>query len=177
MRCDPDLAYDWLKIFAHRDPALAVRGPVIEAVDALREPDRIDLIEALVAGPIAASLIPRLVGRTVHVYAALLKLDGLKDFHLRPLAGKPDEEWTGLAKLAMAEGHEPRSVAEACFEVGHAWSGYGQEYWSRWDRAFAELENNPEKCLREVARYGRKLAQEDARRAAARKRQHELDGL
>lgn len=108
------------------------------------------------------------------VYERLLQLDRLRDYHLEPLAGKPDADWEKLARLALRAGYGPRAVAKATFLGEYSYGGSGHDYWSAWDRAFSELENDED--LREVARYGRERAQEEIRKAAAEERQLALEG-
>ncbi len=175
---DPELAFKWLGLFLKRDsePLAAVRRGLVKTVGVLRKAHLLALVEQLDPGLLAHWLLPHLIGRRASVYSKLLGLDRLKDYHLRPLAGKPNAEWAELAKLALTTGHEPRDIARASFQEIHSYSSFGQEYWAEWDGAFAELESNPDEDLREVARYGRDQAQGWIRRAAARQRQHDLDG-
>ncbi len=186
LAADSELALEWVTGFLDSDPrpASAVSGIVRKAVDALDTAGRLSVLERFDAdNAIADWLMPRVVGRSLAVFRRLLELDQLQRLHLRPFSGRPDQEWIKLARFALEEGKEPRSIAQASFLSGSFLdqngfgSDHGREHWTQWDRAFAELEDDPNEDLREVARYGREQAQEEIRRSTARKRQHELDGL
>jgi hypothetical protein len=175
---DGNLAFEWLNLFLDRDSgSTEIRGPVAKAVDALCEAHRLAIIESMGPGPLAYRLLPRLVCRKVAVYTGLLAFERLKDFHLRPLEGLPDEEWAGLARLALDAGFDPYEIARASLVGIHSYTGYGREYWVEWDRAFAELEVHSDEELRKIGHYGRQQAKENLRQAAAERRQHELHGI
>jgi len=52
----------------------------------------------------------------------------------------------------------------------------GQDHWSQWDQAFAVFEAHPEEELREVARHGRRIAQNHIHGATSEQRRDELCG-
>ena len=186
LSADSELARQWVTGFLDSDPqpVSAASRIVAEAIDALDTAGRLAVLERLhLDDAIAYWLLPRIVGRDLTVFHRLLEMDQLQRHHLRPLSGRPDQKWISLARLALKEGKEPRSIALASFLSGSFLNedglvnGDGREYWAQWDRAFAELENDPNEDLREVARYGQERVREESQKSAARKRQHELDGL
>jgi hypothetical protein len=174
LSADPDLAKAWLDNLLGRDStlelALRYRRTYVKAIGSLQESHRLAILERLEPGLWADQLLPHLVGRNATVYERLLRLERLRDYHLEPLAGQPDADWVNLARLALLSGHEPRAVARASF------LGSGHDYWSAWDRAFSKLEDHSDEDLREVARYGRELAQEEIRNAATEARKRDLEG-
>jgi hypothetical protein len=172
---DSTLARDWLEVLIDRDVDLTflTRGPVFEALNALTEADRLQILGKLQPGKFADWELPRLVNRNAAVYRRLLEIDRLKGCQLRPLGGEPDGNWPELAKLALEAGHDPLAIARAAFDPTHVFSEYSP---SAWDRSFAKLEDDLDPNLREVARHGRKLAQRDIQRSAAEQRELELEG-
>ena len=185
LSADPELSLEWLEEYLDTDPAPPFTSSrlVLTAVDALEAEGRLVILERLEAGSLADWLLPRLVGRDLAVFGRLLELCHLQRHHLRPLSGRPDPEWCALARLALDKGIEPCRIARASFLTGSSLSedgsgpDHGLEYWTRWDRAFAELEKDRDEDLSEVARYGRERTQSEIRRSATRKRKRELDGL
>jgi hypothetical protein len=178
---EPKLALEWL-LTRLRDPDLPtyfLDGPFGTAIDALHPEHRTELVAELPAVSLLDSLLPRLVGRDAGLYRQLLGRSQLRDYHLVPLSGKPDEAWTNLAVLALDAGYAPEGIAEATIRGSgtHFYAGPGVDYWEGWARAFAALEGDPRAEIREVGRQGRKIVEHDLERARARREEIALRGL
>lgn len=177
---DADLSFDWLRARLREDDlpwSFLGDSPFAHAVRALRREQRQELLRELQPISILRSLIPGLVEKDVDLFRNLLALPSLVDYHLEPLEGLPDQDWEGLALAALEAGYAPSRVAAATFESSFSFAGSGIEYWSRWDEAFAKLEDHSSKALREVARYGRQEAQRQIQKAQETQRRYELQGL
>jgi hypothetical protein len=179
---DPDLALDWLRARL-RDPdspQYFLGGPFASAIQALRREQRAQLLGELPALPILNSLLPPLVERDTELYRQLLVRAELRDFHLIPLAGKPDEAWSELAILALDAGHLPERIADAAIwgrqpAEPHAWPGV--DYWSGWRQAFAPLRAHSRADMREVGRYGQEHVDPHLQRAQSEQEQISLHGF
>lgn len=177
---DADLSLDWLRARLQEDGlpwGFMGDSPFAHAVRTLRREQRQELLRELQPISILRSLIPGLVEKDVDLYRNLLALPSLADYHLEPLEGLPDQDWEGLALAALEAGYELSRVAGATFESSYSFAGSGIEYWSRWDEAFAKLEDHSSEDLREVARYGRQEAQRQIQKAQEVQRRYELQGL
>lgn len=177
---DADLSLDWLRTrLKDGDLPWHFMGdsPFAHAVRSLRREQRFELLEELPPVSALQSLLPLLIQKNLELYRALLGRPSLRDYHLEPLEGLSEPGWDALAIAAIEAGHDPVRIAEAAFGSSHFYSGPGIEYWSRWDEAFAKLQDHPNPDLREVARQGRKRAQEKLDRAEERQRQVHLHGL
>jgi hypothetical protein len=179
---DPNLALDWLRARL-RDPdspGYFLGGPYSLAVQALRPEQRAELLDELLPVPILGSLLPRLVERNAELYQRLLVRHPLEDYHLAPLAGKPDDAWIALALLALDADKSPAQVAEAAVwgpGSHHLVTGAGVEYWEGWAQAFHSLEDHPSAEIREVGRQGRSVVEHDLQIARSRQEQIRLHGL
>lgn len=177
---DADLSLDWLRVrLKDDDLPRRFRGdsPFAHAVRSLRREQRFELLEELPPVSVLQSLLPLLIQKNLELYRVLLARPSLRDYHLEPLEGLSEPGWDALAIAAIEAGHDPARIAEAAFGSSHFYSGPGIEYWSRWDEAFAKLQDHPNLELREVAGQGRKRAQEELDRAEERQRQVHLHGL
>jgi hypothetical protein len=177
---DPDLALEWLR--AHlRDQELLVSpldGPFAAAVEALSREQRVELLRELHPAPTLHSLLPPLVGKDAELYRQLLARPQLRDYHLEPLGGRPDEDWSALAVAALESGHTPERVAAAAISGGsHFYAGPGVDHWQSWAEAFAALEGHARAEMREVGRHGKRTAGEELTKALLRKEQITLRGL
>jgi hypothetical protein len=178
---DPDLALDWLRARL-RDPEPAtffLSGPFASAVEALRYEQRAQLVGEMPAIPIIRFLLPPIVRQEPELYKQLLTVVWLRDYHLAPLAGKPDGPWIELAQLALEAGHPPERIAEAAVwgPGGHFFAGPSVDYWEEWAQAFAALEDHPRAEMREVGSRGRQIIGLDLQRARARQEQINLRGM
>jgi hypothetical protein len=181
---DPDLALDWLRARL-RDPGSAtyllsiLSRPFASAVEALRPGQRAQLVGEMPAVPMIRFLLPLIVRRDPELYRQLLAVVWLRDYHLAPLAGKPDDPWIELALLALEAGHLPERIAEAAVwgPGGHSFAGPGVDYWEEWARAFAALEDHPLAEVREIGRHGRQIVECDLQQARSRQEQIDLRGM
>jgi hypothetical protein len=164
---DSELALDWLRARLRDEDLpgwMSDGGVFARALSSLNQEQRLALLDELQPVPILQKLLPWLVRRDPKVYQKLLALRPLaeyQEYHLDPLAGAPDPSWVELAILALEAGYEARPIARATMFGGgsiHSFTGAGVEHWSEWDQAFAALEEHPREDLREVARWGRRIA-------------------
>jgi hypothetical protein len=177
---DPNLALEWL-LARVRDPESAVSpstGPLASAAQALRTEQRAQLVAEVTPAPILDSLLPPIVGRDPELYSQLLARTQLRDYHLAPLNGKPDQEWSQLAALALDAGYPPERIADAAaWGSGHFFAGPGVEYWEDWEQAFIALEEHPSVGMREVGRQGRRIVEGELKTARSKQEQIALHGF
>jgi len=176
---DPELALEWTLARMGLDElsrSLDNEEALNSAVSALSGDQRRRVLEALTPGLLAFELIPRLVDRDAELFRALLRLDHLRDYQLLALSGRPDEQWAGLAQVALDDGRNPEELAGAAFLGGHSFLGHGGDYWSEWQEAFQMLESDPRPGIREVARCGREITLARVRDSEARERHEQLFG-
>jgi len=182
---DPELALSWIRRWfewhrnrfesgdksCHRDAS----EPFEQAVDALDKEQRIQLLEELEDAPLLGDLLRRLVNGDPDLYRRLLERKDLRVHHLAPLEKDPDPAWLDMAILAVRAGRQPQDIATTVLFSKGSFSPL--ECGSRLDQYFAELESHTEADIREVARYGREIAQKYLEEAKKRQRQSELHGL
>lgn len=176
----PHLAFDWLAELLQRPDLERLSGEsdvVGSALRALETGQRSRLIDQLSSERIPRQFLARLVGRNPELYRVFLAREDLREQHLEPLEGRPDEIWTELALEALNAGHEPAAIAAASFSGSHEWGGPSREYWARWEFAFQDLEEHPDPEMREVAKHGLRIARRRMEKGAAEDRRIELEGF
>lgn len=160
---DASLALEWLRSRLC-DPDLPLYfmddSPFAHALRSLGKEQRLALLQELVPVPIVGYMIPLLMRGDVEVYERLLGMKPLSRYHLRPLAGLPQKQWSDLALAAHQAEYAPAEIAGAAFEKSDAVVGSGIEYWEEWDLAFAEIGKEGPPELRDISQHGRKIAQE-----------------
>ncbi len=175
-----NLACEWLgKRLSSGATAFSDRDLKLVMAD-LDDQQRLVLLDQVSARPMMSSFLSQLVDRRPEVYRKLLGLDRLREHHLCPLEGAPDAAWAEIAILALGYGYTPAVIAKRLFQQRGAaivmiW-GHDQSHWRQWDDAFAILEEHSDPRLREVARFGRKEAQNRIRAVGARQHEFELSG-
>ena len=179
----PDVAFDWLHSrLADKDRRgpffLSDRGPFAKAASVLSNDQRIAALGDLDKGGVPRPLVSLLVNKEPEVYRRILESEELSRFYLEPLAYIPDKKWVELAILALAKGHDPESVAAAAFSPAGITVSWGSEssQWNELDEAFLQLETDPREEIREIARHGRRKAQELIQRARKAERLEEVRG-
>lgn len=181
LESDGDLAFDWLRIRLQEGSDrffLAEEGPFSKATAPLNEQQRIMLLSALVGHQLPRPLVSMLINKSCRVYSELLRNKELSRFHFEPLAGIPEKEWPDLAFVALEHGYDAQKIAQAAFHVVGISVVWGAESMrlSKWDEAFAKLEEDSRAEIREVARHGRQIAQAQIQRAKEQEHQEEVHG-
>ena len=119
-----------------------------------------------------SEIVKSLVGDSLYLYGELLKSKGLADYHLSPLAEKPDRQWAEKATLALDAGYSLRNVIAAVIGAWVSWYGQESDMWAGWRRSFEALHsmNWEDRRIPDIARLG---ADEMRRREEnAKKREH-----
>jgi hypothetical protein len=185
LKCDPLLAYDWLRnrttdqsleIFTYQ----SVRGDAIKAaVSVLDVNARRRILRQVPATFGVAELIKRLIGDNLTLYQELLRDKRLKDFHLVPLLGDPEGIWIEKAKLALDMGYRIEEVAEAVYgySVARMWSGDESALWAEWVEKFDRLCLHEDACIRKVGEVGRAKAAASRDRALEQERLEAIYGI
>lgn len=124
------------------------------------------------------SPLPRLlVGSDRELYQELLSIPELKDFHMAPLSGDPNEaNWIDLAKLALAAGFSHRNVSHAVESSSFSWTGGLSTYYQEWIERFERLRQHQDVDMQKIAEEGLKsfVALRDRERKI--ERQEEIHG-
>ena len=69
------------------------------------------LNSALVRMPPA--IFQQLIGEDIDLYQVVLESDGMTEYHLSPLIGKPTQFWSTKAKLALDAGYNIDAIVHA----------------------------------------------------------------
>lgn len=178
---DPELAFEWLVRLGVKTSNMApeFEDAAESAVALLGRQRRQDLLDRLSADSVLIDLLPQLIDRNVELYRRLLHREALEDSHLLPLQGTPESNWATLANTALREGFGPEEVAKAAYSGDLVWLGTGEDYWRRWDDAFASLDRpaDADPAWEEMIRHCREYAQRRIKMAEEEGRGIERDGL
>jgi hypothetical protein len=133
-------------------------GLLFQLVPGLDKKERRELLKE--CKHLSYSPLPSLlVGRDPALYQELLEIPELKHFHLDPLCGDPsDPSWPALAKVALAAGHSPKTLASSVNSHGFSWSGHLSNYYQQWVQSFTKLSSDDDAQLKEIAVEGLKWA-------------------
>ena len=181
---DGALAADWLTVEFHRRQTWFRREKVTaKAVQALTADQRRTVLRELPTSPrLAPRAIARLlVGEDLDLYRELLASDELRSYHLSPLAGEPDLQWSERATLALDATYTLDEVVAATWASGRdsvIWSGDSEsESWATRRRAFEALRAVAGEDLRVVrlARRGEELTHQQEEEAKQRDRERAVD--
>lgn len=165
----PRLAGEWIRARQRQDRLeypLYFQESMEAAISALQHEERIELIMEADPEFEPHGFFKHLVGHDLELYRLLIGRSELRPVHLHPLGEKPFPEWIPLATIALDAGYSAQEVFEACLGFVWSWSGSEAEAWLQWEEAFAELEDDDDRRVREVGRIGRRHVAE-ARAAAA----------
>lgn len=176
---DPDLAARWLgnRLKRSPPPTLVGQNPVDDAIGALDETARRELLGSLTVGLSSAFVARRLVGDSKAVYESLLRNQGLVGLHLAPLWRQPNETWLGLADLALDHGYSVDDVAAAAYQGMHSWTGEESSMWESWIDAFRALDVGEDVSLKAVRERGMELATLRRDLALKREREQQVFGI
>ncbi|MCB0027834.1 MAG: hypothetical protein KDE28_08010, partial [Anaerolineales bacterium] len=181
LKNDPDLAYTWLTL--QMDSSYSIpdyysrESPFQAAVLALTLDHRRTLLKRVTANT-QPELVFHLVGKAPELYRDLLENELLKDFHLIPLSGSPDEAWVDLARVASHAGYSPRKIALAAFSIVGVVVHSGPEsmVWSEWEKRFEAICVHDDELLQEIGKSGIVYASSQRKRAEKRERHEGIYG-
>ena len=126
LESDPSLSYDWLERRIRTGERLWFfneRDPVAMAVDALDRNERRSILDLLRNETADPRLVARLVGEDEALYAELLSMESLNWEHAAPLMGELNAGWIRKARVALAQGMDPKAIAGATLMQFGVFSG------------------------------------------------------
>ena len=183
---DADLALDWLRsrLAVERELPRTILSEETSshsvfalAVRSLSPDQKRRVLAELPPLPIADDLLTLMIGRDTELYGALLKRAQLARYHLAPLHGRPDPEWSEMADLALQHGASPEAIVETSYNVPRFLAGSGVDYWKSWKTAFQPLLADSRPGVREAGRLGYERAVQEIEKSAAWWKQVERNGF
>ncbi len=159
---------------------LAGEDVAIEAIGGMDVRLRQEVLRELPTGRIwpPKDIAKLLIGDELGLYKELLSSDALREYHLAPLAGKPDREWGAKAKLALDAGHRAVDIVAATQSSPFSWMGNESEMWAEWRSAFELVGklNDDDPRIVDLARRGQSMMLTRETQAQVEERRRALYG-
>ena len=144
--------------------------PILDAVQ------RATVLAALGSDCHGDKLVKGLVAGDVDLYRELLERCELAEYHLSPLAGKPDETWRSMALLALGKGYSVDDLVDANLGRSYFWSGPASKMWAEWKSAFEALLNDVDRRIVRIGERGAEITGERERRELEIEHHQEVHG-
>jgi len=77
-------------------------------------------------------LVRLAIGQDLRRYRALLRRPDLRDFHLAPLVGPPDDRWLRMVAAALEVGYTADRIVAATLGELPSWMGRESDHWAAW---------------------------------------------
>lgn len=183
----------WLEQVFHSDPCLAQKWlesnladsdfsyfrydrSINAAIDSLNTEARKQTIDHVSSTDHPSELMAHIVGNDSELYETLLKTERLKDLHLAPLMGEPDNEWIARAQLAMDSDYGSQEIAQAVYGPSVGWTGNESDMWGAWVKKFEALCSHEDERIEEIGTIGRDYARSRQVEALERERSEAVFG-
>ena len=123
--------------------AFHTRGFLAQLAEPLSKDQRRELLLRIKRH--AHSALPQvLVDHDAELYREMLSIPEFARLYAKALVGEPNaENWTSLAKIALAAGHPHRDISRAVDSDGYSWSGRLSAYYQEWIDRFQRLRQPP----------------------------------
>ena len=125
----------------------------------------------------APDLVKLLVSGDLDLYRQLVESESLKEHHLDPLEGDPDDTWRPIAVAALDRGYSSQDVLNATIFGPRICVGPASEMWAGLRRAFEELLNDRDPRIVETGRAGVTYAAEREEFEMRRETREAVEGL
>ena len=177
-RAHPDIAADWLKARMRENADVFWRRShvVATATSVLSVDQRRVLLSEIRDEVWAHDVVGLIVGDDVDVFRALLQAEQLRDYHLTPLHGQPNEKWVTKARVAVEAGYSPDQLVGAAFGYSSGWSGSESAMWGEWVERFVWLQQQPDEAMRATGKLGSEFATAKKENALIRERAAAVHG-
>lgn len=177
-RAHPDIAADWLKARMRENADVFWRrSHVVEtAASVLTVDQRRTVLGEIREEVWANDVVGLIVGDDLDVFRALLQADQLRDYHLTPLHGHPNEKWVTKARVAVEAGYAPEQLVDAAFGYSSGWQGSESAMWGEWVERFDWLKQQPDEAMQAAGRLGSELASAKKENALVRERAAAVHG-
>lgn len=166
LQADQELALRWLKLNLWRKES-SIPDPRLlrSAIAALDDSSRTLLIGHFEIHSLAGNseVLVLLVGRNPDLYRRVVAGSFSRSLKALPLRGirnpqnsEPDLDsaWRMMVEIALKGGLEPIEALVGVLSGTHIFSGFGVEFWARWQNAFEAWAADPDPRVREIARLG-----------------------
>jgi hypothetical protein len=177
-RGHPDIAADWL-IARMRENADVFwrRSHVVATATSVLTVDQRRLILSEVRDEVWANdVVGLIVGDDPDIFRTLLQTQGLRDYHLTPLHGQPNDKWVTKARVAVEAGYSPEQLVGAAFGYSSGWSGSESAMWGEWVERFDWLQQQSDEAMRATGKLGSELATAKKENALIRERAAAVHG-
>ena len=145
------------------------------ALQLLDQEARIRVIDVLPDEYQYKDLARDMIGNDPILYRHFLAKSHSRDFHLRPLLGKPNTDWIAMATEALAAGYGPDNIALASLSFAFP-EGDESSYWEGWQSAFEPLLVHIDERIRQIGRIGLDMATRQRDRVVEEKRLFDVYG-
>ena len=181
-RSDPTTALEWLlhRTRSAHPPYWLPNESLEVAIDVLSTNQRRRVLHSLDKAYERLgqdTLIRMLIGTNPELYRELLQDRSLKQYHLAPLRGYPEDPWQTLAGFALEAGYTPDELAHACRLGGGGWTGKLSDMEATWMERFEALADHTDPRLREVGILGRRAAEKEMKHHLKREHREQVFGL
>ena len=149
---DPSIACDWLEARINENSDLYRIDRIVKmAIDSLEIEHRRYLISRIPENFWYEYIIKSLIGRDLILFKDLLNNKQLKDLHLSPLQGYPDEKWVEKALIALNAGYAPADVINATFSTD---IDLASDEWNGWYQQFERLSSHNDNRIQAISQFG-----------------------
>jgi len=146
---------------------------------ALNVENRKSLLMSAKPSRILQEIIFSLVGDSDNLYRCLLNNIQLKEYHLFPLFGGPNEGWARKAIIAVEAGYSSRDIVFATrFDGlhGFSWEGNASIMWNEWKNKFEPFLINSDSRIIDIARTAIEYAENEIKDALVAERHEAVFG-
>jgi hypothetical protein len=177
-RVHPEIAADWLKarMIQKSDVFWRLSRLVETAASVLTVDQRRTLLGEIQSEVWGNDLVTAVVGGDLDVFRALLKNAQLRDYHLSPLHGQPNDEWVRKAIVAMEDGYTTEQVVAAAFGGSLGWTGDESLTWAEWVGRFDNLKQHDDERVQALGNRGSQVAAQNKSAALKRERAEAVHG-
>ncbi len=176
---DGELGRDWLIAQMKREDEYIPYqvGKIAEkAIPALSTKQRIEVLCQVRGGFGSEKVVSQLIGEELEIYQVLLSLEGLSRYHLAPLEGLSEQDWSEKAVMALDVGYSPEEIARATLPGSWSWSGNESVMWDQWTSKFERLLDHPDPRIGRIGQLGSETTRAWRDRAIEKERAEDVYG-
>ncbi len=177
-RAHPDIAADWLKARMVEDSDVFWRHSMLveTAARVLTANQRRMLLSEVRSQVWGNDLVTALVGSDLDLFKELLNNPDLRDYHLSPLHGQPNDEWVAKAIVGLEAGYTTKQLIQAAFGGSLGWTGDESGMWADWVSRFDTLKQHADERVQALGKLGSEVAAANRSAALRRERAEAIHG-